>query len=69
MSLDITLGQLSRLLDHDHFVVVVHRQNLCKYSVLGEYLLVVEKVERRSVHRRVATCKPGKPGLTSFSEP
>lgn len=28
VTLDISLGQLSRILDHDHFAVVVHRQNL-----------------------------------------
>ena len=30
ITLDTTLGRLSRILDRDHFALVVHTQRLCK---------------------------------------
>jgi len=30
IKLDTTLGRLSRILEKDHFVLVVHSQRLCK---------------------------------------
>ncbi|MPC96401.1 Cystathionine beta-synthase [Portunus trituberculatus] len=34
IKLDTTLGKLSRILDRDHFALVVHTQRLCKYALL-----------------------------------
>ena len=35
VSIDSTLGQLSRMLDTDHFVLVVHQQRQCETRALG----------------------------------
>ena len=32
VTLDSSLGQLSCILDLDHYAVVVHSQRLCKYN-------------------------------------
>ena len=33
VTLDSNLGQLSCILDLDHYAVVVHSQRLCKYNM------------------------------------
>lgn len=38
IKLDTTLGKLSRILDRDHFALVVHTQRLCKYTLLLLFL-------------------------------
>ena len=34
VNLETTLGKLSRILDCEHFVLVVHRQKLCKLTII-----------------------------------
>ena len=34
--MEVSLGQLSRMLDTDHYVLVVHDQTQCKFSLFKE---------------------------------
>ena len=37
VNLDTTLGKLNRILDVEHFALVVHSQRLCKFGTLLFY--------------------------------